>query len=259
MEQPSRILIVAVPGLPEIRTGDDLAGMLATALAENQIALATGDILVLAHKIISKAEGRIVRLDDVQPSRRAHDLAARLGKDPRKIEVILSESAAVLRAVRPTDRPEGVLITRHKLGFVCANAAVDESNVGVEDSVVTLPADPDASARRLRARLEDLTGIRLGIVITDTFGRAWRLGHVNVAVGLAGVPASVDLAGQPDAFGRTLRVTAPALADELAAAAGLLMAKDAMAPAIVVSGVAWQESDSSAADLLRPQHEDLFL
>ncbi len=251
--------MLAVRGLPEVRPGDDLAGMLVAALAENQITLAAGDILVLAHKIISKAEGRIVRLDEIEPSPRAHDLAARLGKDPRKIEVILSESDAIVRAVRPANRPEGVLITRHRLGFVCANAAVDESNVGADGSVVTLPVDPDGSARRLRARLEDLTGIRLGIIMTDTFGRAWRLGHVNVAIGLAGVPARVDLAGQPDAFGRPLQVTAPALADELAAAAGLLMAKDAMAPAIVVSGIAWQESDSSAADLLRPHHEDLFL
>ena len=248
----------ALTGLPEIEPGSDLAAILAAAIQDCVPAPAAGDILVVAHKIVSKAEGRIVALDTVQPSQRARDLATDLNKDPRKVEVILAESIEVMRAVRPPGRPEGVLITRHRLGFVCANAAVDESNVGTADSVITLPRDPDASARRLRARLAEMLGVRLGVIISDTFGRAWRLGLVNVAIGIAGVPATVNLAGQTDTFGRVLKVTAPARADELAAAAGLLMAKSAMLPAVFIKGVDWHDSDDAALDLVRPKTEDLF-
>ena len=251
-------MMQAIPDVPEIRPGTDLARTLATALRAAAMAPADGDIIVIAHKVVSKAEGRVIRLDGVEPSPRARDLSRQLGKDPRKVEVILAESDEVVRAVKPPHRNEGLLITRHRLGFVCANAGVDESNVGAADTVIALPRDPDASARCLRAELAALTGVPLGVVISDTFGRAWRLGHVNVAIGIAGIPAFVDLAGQADAYGRALRVTAPALADELAAATGLLMAKDAMTPAVLVRGVAWRESEQTAADLVRPATEDLF-
>ncbi|MFC6669888.1 coenzyme F420-0:L-glutamate ligase [Marinobacterium aestuariivivens] len=252
------VALQALPGIPDIEPGDDLARLLIESLERAGMALRDGDILVIAHKVVSKAEGRIVRLCDVEPGAEALRLAAEVGKDPRKVEVILRESTRVVRAVKRAQQSEGTLIAEHRLGFICANAAVDESNVGSAETVILLPEDPDRSARRLCERLERHFGVRVGVVITDTFGRPWRMGLVNVAVGLARVPSQVSLIGGRDAFGRELSVTVPALADELAAASGLLMSKDGKTPAILFRGVDWQPVHSRARDLVRPPQEDLF-
>lgn len=247
-----------VAGIPDIVPGDDLAQILVETLSRRGQPLRDGDILVIAHKVVSKAEGRVVALADITPSQEARDLATQVNKDPRKVEAILGESRRVVRAVKRPQQTEGTLIAEHRLGFICANAAVDESNVGAEDTVILLPEDPDHSARRLCERLEAAFGVRLGIVITDTFGRPWRMGLVNVAIGLARVPSQIDLVGERDAFGRVLSVTMPALADELAAASGLLMGKSDKTPVVLFRGIDWQAGDSSARDLVRPPQEDLF-
>jgi coenzyme F420-0:L-glutamate ligase/coenzyme F420-1:gamma-L-glutamate ligase len=252
------VTISAIPGIPEIDSGDDLAQIILASLDRAQMNLEEGDILIVAQKVVSKAEGRLVSLDTVTPSQEALTLAQQVNKDPRKIEVILRESSRVVRAVKRADDQEGIVITEHNLGFVCANSAVDESNCAQQDTLILLPVDPDLSARKLRDSLSAAFGVRVGVVITDTFGRPWRMGLVNVAIGLAGVPAKVDLIGEKDAFGRELLVTSPALADELAAASGLLMTKDGMKPAILFKGVDWVEQQSSARELVRPANEDLF-
>jgi coenzyme F420-0:L-glutamate ligase/coenzyme F420-1:gamma-L-glutamate ligase len=253
------VSLEALPGLPEIRPGDDLAGLIAHAAERAGLALVDGDVLAVAQKVVSKAEGRIVRLADVTPDDRAQDLAQRLNKDPRKVAAILAESAEVIRAHRHERAEEGTLICRHTSGVICANAGVDESNAGADGTLILLPEDADASARELRHALQILTGHRLGVVITDTFGRPWRLGQVNVAIGSAGVPALMQLAGSADADGRALRVTAPAFADEIAAAAGLAMAKHAATPVILLRGLSWtSDGEAGARDLLRPESEDLF-
>lgn len=253
-----QITLQAIPGIPDIRPGDDLAEQLLAAMDRGRLTFDDGDILVIAHKVVSKAEGRIVNLADVTPSAQALELSDTLNKDPRKIEVILSESSRVVRAVKRPGQEEGTLIAEHRLGFICANAAVDESNVDMPGHVILLPIDPDASARRLCDALELASGKQLGVVITDTFGRPWRMGLVNVAIGLAKVPSKIDLAGESDAYGRELKVTVPALADELAAASGLLMSKEGKLPALIFKGVEWTPDNSSALDLIRPQLEDLF-
>jgi coenzyme F420-0:L-glutamate ligase/coenzyme F420-1:gamma-L-glutamate ligase len=252
------LVISAVPGLPDVQAGDDVAALLLDALTQDGVILEDGDIFVVAHKIVSKAEGRLVRYADVTPSPRALELAVQVRKDPRKVEVILQESSRVVRAVDREGLAEGILITEHKLGFVSANAGVDESNIDQADSALLLPLDPDASARGLRDQLERASGRRIGVIVSDTFGRPWRVGQVNVAIGLAGVPAAPHLEGEPDAWGRPLRVTQPALADELAAASGLLMEKGGKCPVILFRGLDWKPVDGSALDLIRPQKEDLF-
>lgn len=256
----SEIALRVLQGIPEIEPGDDLARLLVETARQSEFAIRDGDILVIAQKVVSKSEGRYIHLPDVLASPEAHDLAGRVHKDPRKVQVILDESRRVVRAAPPrSNQTEGVLITEHRLGFICANAAVDESNIDRPDSLLLLPADPDASARRLQKALAKLLDKELGIVISDTFGRPWRRGLVNVAIGVAGFPALADLTGSTDAYGRTLRVTVPALADEIAAASGLLMAKDASTPVVLFSGLRWQtDPASSAQDLLRPETEDLF-
>lgn len=253
-----QVQAIAVLGIPDINPGDNLSGEILQALNAQGEALQDGDILVIAHKVVSKAEGNVIDLEQVQPSVEAHDLAAQLNKDPAKIEVILQESSRVVRTRKRPDQDEGLIIAQHKLGFICANAAVDESNVDQPNHVITLPNDPDASAQQICADLESVSQKSLGVVITDTFGRPWRMGLVNVAIGLANVPSKVDLAGESDAYGRELRVTVPALADELAAASGLLMSKEGKKPVIIFRGVQWQPTASSALDLLRPATEDLF-
>ena len=253
-----QVTISAIDGIPEIESGDDLGQIIINSLEQSQTRLDDGDILIVAQKVVSKAEGRFVALDQVTPSEAALALAEKVSKDPRKLEIILQESNRVVRAVGGDEYREGIVITEHKLGFVCANSAVDESNCAQKDTLILLPVDPDFSARRLRDRLSEHFGVRVGIVITDTFGRPWRMGLVNVAIGLAGVPDKVDLVGEKDAFGRELFVTSPALADELAAASGLLMSKDGMKPAILFKGVEWTEQESSARDLVRPSQQDLF-
>lgn len=241
-----RLEFVAVEGLPEVRAGDDLAGLLATSAS-----FAAGDVLVLAHKVVSKAEGRVVALADVEPSPRAVALAEPWGKDPRQVEVVLRESAELLRAER------GVLICRTRHGFVCANAGVDASNAGAPDALVLLPLDPDASARRLRAALPH----RPAVVITDSFGRAWRHGQVDTAIGIAGLAPLDDWRDRPDADGRPLRASWIAVADCVAAAGDLVRLKDADLPAAIVRGLkrhVTAEDGPGAVALLRPPHEDLF-
>ena len=245
-----------VLGIPDIKPGDDLVKIIGDALAP--MGLHDGDILTSAHKIFSKAEGQIVALADVEPSDEALTYAKTLNKDPRKVEVILRESARVVKTFRHPGQNEGVMICQHHLGFISANAAVDESNVGADATVILLPKDPDASARRLRDGLEARFGVRLGVVITDTFGRPWRLGQVNVAIGLAGVPATVHEGGGQDAYGRALSVTEPAFADELATASGLLVGKAAQTPVVRFRGLTWKSTNDKAADILRPSKENVF-
>lgn len=254
------IEIQAIADIPDIQAGDDLAQCIVDALSAAHLAVNNTDILVIAHKVVSKAEGQLVDLATIKPSKTAQELGQRTAKDPRKVEVILQESQRVLKVRNATENNEGLIITRHRLGFVSANSAIDESNVGDCGDVILLPMNPDHSARHLRERLFELTGHRPGIVISDTFGRPWRLGQVNVAIGLAGVPAITDLTQSEDAWGRPLSVTKPALADELAAASGLLMHKSAKTPVILFRGVHWQASRHSNIDeLIRPPQEDLFL
>lgn len=244
----------AVEGLPEIRPGDDLAEIIATAITdEHQIT--DHDVLVIAHKIVSKAEGRIRALGDVRPTNQAIELAERLGKDPRHVQVVLDESQSVLRAAR------GVLVCVTHHGFVCANAGVDASNVEGEDSVIMLPQDPDASARRLRASLKERLDRSPAVLITDSFGRAWRHGQLDIAIGCAGLMPLDDWRGRTDANGRPLKATMIAVADELAAAADLARTKDGAAPLVLIRGAGRHvdaEDGPGAAALIRPEAEDLF-
>jgi coenzyme F420-0:L-glutamate ligase/coenzyme F420-1:gamma-L-glutamate ligase len=239
-----------------VKPGDDLAGLLAAALAPNGIALRPGDVLVVAQKIVSKAEGRIVDLATVVPSPQAIELAAEIDKDPRLVEVILSESVRVVRK-----RP-GVLIVEHRLGFVMANAGVDQSNVappGGGQPALLLPEHPDRSAEALRRGLAALTGTEIAVVINDSFGRPWRRGTAGVAIGAAGLPALIDLRGRPDLFGRLLEVSIIGFADEIAAAGSLLMGQaDEAVPAVLVRGLTWSAPASPAASIPRPPEEDLF-
>ena len=233
-------------GLPELRPGDDLAAVLASAAAE----LRPTDVLAVAHKVVSKAEGRVVRLEDVTPGPRARALAAEHGKDPRHVEVILSETAELVRA------DAGRLICRTHHGFVCANAGVDASNAGAPGTLVLLPEDPDASARALRARLG------AAVVVTDSFGRAWRHGQCEIAIGCAGLAPLEDWRGRPDDDGRTLAATVIAIADEVAAAADLVRGKDSREPAVRVRGLerhVLAGDGLGAAALVRARETDLFL
>jgi coenzyme F420-0:L-glutamate ligase/coenzyme F420-1:gamma-L-glutamate ligase len=246
------IVAAALPGLPEIGIGDDLAQLLLDAGQR----LHDGDVLVIAHKVVSKAEGRVVALRDVEPGARARELAAEHGKDARVVEVILGETAEIVRS-----RP-GVLICRTHHGYVCANAGVDASNAATDEELVLLPRDPDASARALRARLLELCGAVVGIVVTDSFGRAWRVGQCDVAIGAAGLAPVDDWRGRRDANGQPLRATIVAVADEAAAAADLARAKDSREPAVLVRGLerfVTAADGPGAAALVRARDEDLFL
>ncbi len=251
------LTLTPLPAIPEVRPGDDLAALVQRGLDAAGLTLRDHDILVLAQKVVSKAEGRFARLEDVTPSERARELARRTHKDPRLVELILRESREVLRAV------PGVLIVEHRLGFVCANAGIDRSNVPPQAEpgqwVLLLPVDPDASAARLRAALEAASGARLGVLIIDSHGRAWRLGTVGMTIGLSGLPALVDLRGRADRHGYVLRVTQVAVADELAAAASLMMGQAAEGTPIVhVRGFPYPLAEGRLADLLRPRERDLF-
>ena len=247
----------AVDGLPEIVPGDDLGELIVSALRGQPDAspLTTGDVLVIAHKIVSKAEGRIRRLTEVAPGEEARQLATELNKDARHVQAVLDESAEVLRSER------GVLISVTRHGFVCANAGVDASNVPGADKVVLLPLDPDESARRIRRRIEALTDARPAVMITDSFGRAWRMGQCDIAIGCAGITALDDWRGRRDSNGRELQATVIAVADELAGAADLVRGKDLAQPAIVIRGA---ERHTTVDDgpgirpVIRPQAEDLF-
>jgi coenzyme F420-0:L-glutamate ligase/coenzyme F420-1:gamma-L-glutamate ligase len=250
------VTLAPLPDIPLVRPGDDLAGLLIAACEQSALTPGDGDIIVVAQKIVSKAEGRYVDLAGVRPSARARDLAADVDKDPRLVEVILGESRRVVRHRR------GVLIVEHRLGFIMANAGVDRSNVdpavGAEP-VLLLPRDPDASAARLLERLAAHFKRRLGVIITDSWGRPWRRGTVGVALGAAGLPALMDMRGRPDLFGHELRVTQTGFADEVASAASLLMgqANEAL-PVVLVRGLAWDAPATPAAALIRAADEDLF-
>lgn len=214
--------------------------------------LRDGDVLAVAQKIVSKSEGRIVHLPDVTPSPRALEMARESGKEARQLEVVLRESAKIIRWTH------GVLISETRHGFVCANAGVDRSNAGAADTVILLPVDPDASAARLREALRARLGVTVGVVITDTFGRAWREGHMNVAIGIAGLPALKRYMGQFDPEGYELRVTEIAVADEVAAAAELVMGKLDRCPVAIVTGLVVAEPSETARDYVRPAEKDLF-
>jgi coenzyme F420-0:L-glutamate ligase/coenzyme F420-1:gamma-L-glutamate ligase len=247
------LTITPVVGLPEIAAGDDLAALIAAAV---QTPLADGDVVVIAHKAISKAEGRVRALAEVSPAARAQEIAAAHGKDARLVQVVLDEAACLRRAER------GILIAVTRHGYVCANAGVDASNAPSVDTVIMLPLDPDGTARVLRARLGELTGADVGVLVTDSFGRAWRRGQVDVAIGCAGLTPLDDWRGRRDASGRELKATAIAIADELAAAADLARRKDSAVPVVVIRGagefVSAGLDGPGAAALVRPLEEDLF-
>ena len=247
----SELRLFPIPGIPEIRSGNDLVKIVTTAARRAKVEFEDGDILVIAQKIVSKAEGALVRLSTVKPSAQALALAERLKKDRRAIEVVLRESRRIVRS-------DHVLITETRHGFVCANAGVDHSNVPGEDVVTLLPRNPDRSAKRLANALHKRTGKRIAVIISDTFGRPWRLGLTNVAIGAAGVPVLQDLRGSLDRDGKLLNATILAVADELAAAAGLLMGKSEGCPVILIRGYRYKPVSESAARIIRPADEDLF-
>lgn len=271
----SALTLTALQNIPPIRHGDDLADIFVKGLHENNIALKDNDILVIAQKIVSKAEGRAVNLGTITPSQYAIKLAAQTEKDPRLVELILQESSEVLRT-----RP-GTIVVEHRLGFVCANAGIDHSNVGSplpiapqgilgasrepastggpQEWILLLPADPDRSADMLRSEIAARTGSNIGVLIIDSHGRAWRNGTVGTAIGIAGLPGLQDLRGTPDLFGLALRITQVGVADELAAAASLLMGQAAEGtPIIHVRGFPYPLRDGSLRELLRPREQDLF-
>ena len=249
------VRVIALVGFPDVHAGDDLAQTIVARCRATGNVPMDGDVLVVAQKVVSKAEGRYVDLARVEPSGQARALSSTTGKDARLVEVILGESRRVVRAVRD------VLIVEHRLGFVMANGGVDQSNVGTgpDERVLRLPADPDSSAARLRDALEQAFAVRLGVIISDSFGRPWRLGTVGVALGVAGVPALVDLRGTDDRYGRRLAATLVGHADEIASAASLVMGQsDEGRPVVIVRGLRVRAPVSTAAALLRPAHEDLF-
>lgn len=249
------ISLTALDGIPEISPGDDLAALVAAALGAAGIGLTDDDVLVVTQKVVSKAEGRVVALASVTPREEARTWAAQWGKDPRQVELVLQESSEVLRMA-----PGGLIISRTPHGFVCANAGVDLSNVGRGETATLLPVDPDASARHLRDALRALTGAAPAIIISDSFGRPWRNGIVNVAIGAAGMEALVDLRGTPDADGRVMHATVIAAADQLASAADLAGGKVAQRPVVLVRGFDYVsvEPGSGAAALVMERELDLF-
>ena len=251
-----QLTLTALPNIPLVKPGDDLAVIFLDSLQEAKIKLQNDDVLVIAQKIISKAEGRLVKLSTVTPSARAIGIARQVEKDPRQVEVILSESKEIVR-MRP-----GVLVVEHRLGFVCANAGVDRSNVeavGGEEYLLLLPENPDRTCAELREKLRAETGATLGIIINDSHGRAWRNGAVGVAIGTAGIPALLDLRGRTDLFNHTLNVTQIGLADELAAAASLLMGQaDEGRPVIHARGVPYPFREGTARELIREKELDMF-
>jgi coenzyme F420-0:L-glutamate ligase/coenzyme F420-1:gamma-L-glutamate ligase len=246
-----RYEVIGVDGIPEVRPGDDLGRIIVDAAARQDTRLANRDLLVIGQKIVSKAEGRLVRLADVTPSSVAEALASGLARDPRLVEVILRESRRVVRM------DKGVLVTETHHGWVCANAGVDQSNVDA-DTVALLPEDPDRSARRLREQIRHLTGVDVAIVIADTFGRPWREGLTNVAIGVAGLAPLKSYLGERDPAGRPLQATILALADELASAAELVMGKLDRIPVAIVRGFRWTASEEGSKPLLRDPSRDLF-
>ena len=253
---PSQVALIALRGIKLVEPGDDLSEITVAAFSGDGIVPDAGDVLVVAQKIVSKAEGRYVDVTTVEPSERAVALAAEVDKDPRFVQVVLSESKRVVR-----HRP-GLLVVEHRLGFVMANAGIDHSNLPTQaggERVLLLPEDPDSSALALRKELVGIFGTDIAVIISDSFGRAWRKGTVGVALGVAGLPALIDMRGHPDLFGRELLVTETGFADEIAAAAGLLMGQaDEAVPMVLVRGLGWCAPEVPAAALIRPAENDLF-
>ncbi|MGH7095855.1 MAG: coenzyme F420-0:L-glutamate ligase [Stellaceae bacterium] len=251
-----RVEIIGLTGVPMVQIGENLAALIISALVENELRPEHGDVLVVAQKIVSKAEGRLVDIDTVTPSPEAIKLAQETKKDPRFVEIVLSESRRIVRY------RENLIIAEHRLGFVMANAGIDHSNIGPDDGterVLLLPVDPDRSATILRDELIEAYSAPIAVIISDSFGRPWRRGTVGVAIGAAGLPAAIDWRGQPDLFGRTLEVTETGFADEIAAAASLVMGQAAEAmPIALVRGLSWSAPECPAADLVRPAEHDLF-
>jgi len=247
----TRIELIGVPGIPEVAGGNDPAAMIAGALRDAAIEPVNGDVFVVAQKIVSKAEGRVVKLDSVEPSPRAREWAAAFDKDARVVEVVLRESKRIVRMER------GVLISETEHGFVCANAGVDASNVAA-GTVTLLPKDSDASARQIRSALERSFAVRLAVIVCDTFGRPWREGLVNVALGVSGIAPLIDYRGQKDSHGNALKVTVIAIADELASAAELVMKKSAGVPVAIIRGFDYESRDGSGLELIRVPELDLF-
>jgi coenzyme F420-0:L-glutamate ligase/coenzyme F420-1:gamma-L-glutamate ligase len=249
----SRLEIIALDGIPEVTPGDDLPRLIADALDASHLRLTDGDVVVVTQKVVSKAEGRLVELASVQPSELAREWGERWDKDPRQVELVLRESAAIVRMA-----PGGLIISRTRHGLVCANAGVDVSNVGGGEVASLLPLDPDASARAIRDGLAAATGASPAVIVSDSFGRPWRNGIVNVAIGSAGIEALVDLRGHPDAAGREMRATVIAVADELASAADLAGGKVEQRPVVVVRGYDRRPSMAGASVLVMEPERDLF-
>lgn len=247
----TRIEVFAVPGIPEVRKGSDLGELIYGALRKGRLRLKDGDAVVVKQKAVSKSEGRVVRLSSVTPTARARRLAKKEGKDERLVELILRESVRVVRS------GHGVIITETKHGFVCANSGVDQSNVG-RGLAALLPVDPDLSARRIRETLEKKSGARLAVLVTDTFGRPWRRGQTDVAIGCSGMVPLMRYAGKTDRFGYKLRVTEPSVADEVAGAAELAAGKLDGTPAVVVRGVRFVRGEAGMKTLVIPRARDLF-
>ena len=254
----SQMILTALPGFPLVFPGNDLTVLILKGVERAGLTLQDGDLLVVTQKVVSKAEGRLINLMEVDPSSEAIRLAEETDKDPRLVEVILNESRQVLR------KRNGIIIVEHRLGFVCANAGVDHSNVQGEvgqqgEWVTMLPQNPDASAQRLCERLQDATGVEIGVIIIDSHGRAWRLGTVGIAIGVAGFPALLDLRGRPDLFGDPLMTTQVGLADEVAAAASILMGQaDEGIPVIHIRGLPYTLREGTLDEILRPKELDLF-
>ena len=246
------VQIIGLKNIPLIKRCDNIGDHIVQAAKGQGLQIADRDIIVVAQKIVSKAEGNVIHLKDVTPSPLAEKVAKNSGKDPRQVETILRESAGIVRMTG------GHLIVETRHGFVCANAGVDRSNVEDQDSVVLLPKDPDLSAREIRQRIKALTGANVGVIVSDTFGRAWRIGQVNVAIGVAGFRPTMDYRGSKDMFGYVLNVTQMAIADELASAAELVMKKSDRIPVAIIRGVEYTQGKGSAKDLVRPKEDDLF-
>ena len=247
----SEIRILGIKGLPEVKERDDLSALITNSLEEAGVRLDSSDVLVIAQKIVSKSEGRVVDLNSIEPTEKAIDWAREYDKDARVVEVVLSESKRIVRMER------GIIISETTHGFICANAGVDASNSGI-DTVILLPEDPDASAKRIRAGLKALNGAAPGVIISDTFGRPWREGLVNVAIGVSGLSPLIDYRGKLDSFGKPLRATVLAVADELASAAELVMGKSDGVPVALIRGFRSESAEGSGRDLVRPAASDLF-
>jgi F420-0:gamma-glutamyl ligase len=248
----TELRVIGLPGIPIVTPGMDLAALIQQASTAAPLPLQVGDILVVTQKVVSKAEGHLIVLKDIMPSPLAESFARQWGKDPRHVEVVLQQSRRIVKMDR------GVLITETHHGFICANAGVDQSNIEGEEVVAVLPPDPDASARAIRQALRERLGFDVAVIISDTFGRPWRYGLVNIAIGLSGIEAIKDYTGQLDAQGYELRVTALAIADELAAAAELVMNKLDNVPVAVIRGYAYPRGEGSLAQLIRAAERDLF-